>query len=221
MSMIQLIETVGYAGLGGIIFAESGLLFGVIFPGDSLLFTAGFLASQKLLNILILLPLCLVAAVGGDSAGYWFGRKIGPRLFNKEDSIFFHKDNLTRASVFYEKHGGKALILARFMPVIRTLVPIVAGIGEMRYRTFIFFNIIGGLLWSAGMLLLGFTLGSVIPNIDHYLLPIILLIIILSISPSIYHLFRKEERPKTMAMLKKMWQLLIIKISSKGGSASG
>ena len=208
MNLVTLIETIGYAGLFGVIFAESGLLFGVVFPGDSLLFTAGFLASQKLLNILILLPLCLVAAVGGDSAGYWFGRKIGPKLFSREDSIFFHKDNLARASTFYEKHGGKALILARFMPVIRTLVPIVAGIGQMRYRTFIFFNIIGGFLWSVGMLMLGFTLGSVIPNIDHYLLPIILLIIILSMSPSIYHLFRKEERPKTMAMLKKMWGMI-------------
>ena len=208
MSMVQLIETLGYAGLFGVIFAESGLLFGVVFPGDSLLFTAGFLASQKLLNILILLPLCLVAAVGGDSAGYWFGRKIGPKLFNKEDSIFFHKDNLTRANAFYAKHGGKALILARFMPVIHTLVPIVAGIGDMHYRTFIFFNIIGGVLWSTGMLLLGFTLGSMIPNIDHYLLPIIALIIILSLAPSVYHLLRKEERPKTFAMLKKLWRMI-------------
>lgn len=216
MDLIKLIETIGYAGLFGIIFAESGLLFGVVFPGDSLMFTAGFLASQKLLNILILLPLCLVAAISGDSVGYWFGRKIGPRLFNKEDSIFFHKDNLIRASAFYEKHGGKALILARFMPVIRTLVPIVAGIGQMRYRTFIFFNIIGGFLWSVGMLMLGFTLGRVIPNIDHYLLPIIALIILLSISPSIYHLFKKDERPKTITMLKKLWQMIIIKISAKG-----
>ncbi len=220
MNLITLIETVGYAGLFGIIFAESGLLFGVVFPGDSLLFTAGFLASQKLLNILVLLPLCFVAAVGGDSAGYWFGRKIGPKLFNKEDSIFFHKDNLTRASAFYEKHGGKALILARFMPVIRTLVPIVAGIGQMHYRTFIFFNIIGGLLWSAGMLLLGFTLGSVIPNIDRYLLPIIALIILLSIAPSIYHLFRKEERPKTFALIRQIWTTIITKISARA-SAKG
>src|SRR3989344_5137129 len=144
MSMIQLIETVGYIGLFGIIFSESGLLFGVIFPGDSLLFTAGFLASQNILNIVILLPLCFVAAVLGDSVGYWFGKKIGPRLFNKEDSIFFHKDNLRRASDFYKKHGGKALVMARFMPVICTLVPIVAGIGEMRYRAFIKFNLLGG-----------------------------------------------------------------------------
>lgn len=213
MNLITLIETIGYAGLGGIIFAESGLLFGVVFPGDSLMFTAGFLASQKFLNILILLPLCFVAAVGGDSVGYWFGKKIGPKLFNREDSIFFHKDNLMRANAFYEKHGGKALILARFMPIIRTLVPIVAGIGQMRYRAFIGFNLLGGLLWSVGMLMLGFTLGSVIPNIDHYLLPIIVFIILLSFAPSIYHLLKKEERPNTVAMIKKIWQMIIQKFS--------
>ncbi len=212
MDLIKLIETIGYLGLFGIVFAESGLLFGVVFPGDSLLFTAGFLASQHLLNIFVLLPLCFAGAVIGDSAGYWFGKKIGPRLFNKEDSVFFHKDNLVRAKNFYEKHGGKALLLARFMPVIRTLVPIVAGIGQMRYRAFIGFNVLGGLLWSAGMLLLGFTLGRVIPNIDHYLLPIIALIILLSIAPSIYHLLKKEERPNTLAMIKRLWQKIVCKI---------
>lgn len=211
MDLIKLIETVGYLGLFGIIFAESGLLFGVIFPGDSLLFTAGFLASQGVLNVLILLPLCFVAAVSGDSVGYWFGKKIGPRLFNREDSLFFHKHNLVRAKNFYEQHGGKALILARFMPVVRTLVPIVAGIGEMKYRSFIAYNVIGGLLWSAGMLVLGFTLGSIIPNIDRYLLPIILLIIALSVAPSIYHLFKKEERPQTIAMLKKLGHMILTK----------
>lgn len=208
MDLIKIIEAGGYIGLFGIIFAESGLLFGVVFPGDSVLFTAGFLASQHILNISLLLPLCFTAAVLGDSTGYWFGKKIGPRLFNKEDSIFFHKDNLVRAKNFYERHGGKALILARFMPVIRTLVPIVAGIGEMRYRDFIGFNLLGGFLWSVGMLILGFTLGSVIPNIDHYLLPIIALIILLSISPSLYHLFKKEERPNTVIMFKKIWQMI-------------
>src|SRR3989344_640871 len=173
-NLVSLIKTAGYFGLFGIVFAESGLLLGFFLPGDSLLFTAGFLASQGFLNIWILIPLVFISAVLGDNVGYAFGHKGGPLIFTKEDSILFHKDHLERAKVFYEKHGPKTLVLARFMPGIRTFVPILAGVGKMHYPTFIVYNFVGGVLWGIGMPMLGYLLGNTVPNIDHYLLPIIL-----------------------------------------------
>lgn len=193
------IRTAGYAGLFGIVFAESGLFIGFFLPGDSLLFTAGFLASQGFLNIWILLIGTFVCAVVGDSVGYAFGRKVGPMIFKREDSLLFHKDHLQKAHKFYEKHGGKTIILARFMPIVRTFAPIVAGAGNMHYRTFLVFNVIGGFLWAIGMTLLGFFLGRVIPGVDKYLLPIIAAIIFFSILPGIIHfgkdwLRRRKEK---------------------------
>ncbi len=195
-NLIALIKTAGYLGLFGIVFAESGLLVGFFFPGDSLLFTSGFLASQGYLNLWLLLILTFVAAVLGDNAGYWFGKKVGPMIFKKADSFFFHKNHLDRARTFFEKHGGKSVILARFMPVIRTFTPILAGVGTMEYRKFITFNVIGGFLWAVGVTTLGYLLGATIPNADHYLLPIIAVIIILSILPSLYHYIKhlRERR---------------------------
>ncbi len=192
IDLITLIKTAGYAGLFGIVFAESGLLIGFFLPGDSLLFTAGFLASQGYLDLIPLMLVTLSGAILGDSFGYTFGRKIGYKIFNKENSLFFHKDNLERADKFYKEHGGKALILARFMPVIRTFAPILAGVGKMRYRTFLFYNIIGGALWATGLTYLGYYLGNVIPNIDKYLLPIIIVIITLSSLPTIFHILKNK-----------------------------
>jgi membrane-associated protein len=186
----ELIKTVGYIGLFIIVFAESGLLIGFFLPGDSLLFTAGFLASQGYMDISILMVLVFVAAVLGDSFGYAFGRRVGPRIFSRDDSLFFNKENLRLAQEFYAKHGGKAIILARFMPVIRTFAPILAGVGNMHYRTFLSYNIIGGALWALGLSGLGYYLGSKIPNVDHYLLPIIALIIFISILPGAIHFVR-------------------------------
>ncbi len=198
----QLIETIGYVGVFGIVFAESGLLFGFFLPGDSLLFTAGFLASQGFFNIWILALGCFIAAVTGDSVGYYIGHKFGRRLFHKEDSIFFHKDHLKRAEDFYEKHGGKTIILARFMPVIRTFAPIVAGIGKMKYETFLMYNVVGGLLWAVGVTVAGYFLGSAIPDVDKYLLPIIALIIVASVAPPLYHVLKeKESRRQLLTML--------------------
>ncbi len=127
----QIVESFGYIGLFSIIFAESGLLVGIFLPGDSILFTAGFLASQNILNIYVLIPLLFTAAVTGDSVGYAFGHKVGKKLFQKEDSIFFHKKHLLRAKSYYDKHGGKTITIARFLPVVRTFAPIVAGMGDM------------------------------------------------------------------------------------------
>ncbi|MDO8621887.1 MAG: VTT domain-containing protein, partial [bacterium] len=166
---------------------------GFFLPGDSLLFTAGFLASQGIFHIVYLIALCAVAAVVGDSVGYAFGVRVGPRVFTREDSLLFHRDHLTRAQHFYERHGPKAIVLARFVPFARTFVPILAGVGRMRYATFLAYNIIGAGLWAVGVPLLGYFLGRSIPGIDQYLLPIILLIILVSVSPGIIHVLRNPQ----------------------------
>ena len=145
------IQAIGYLGIFAIAFAESGLFIGFFLPGDTLLFTSGFLASQGLLHYWPLLGLTFLAAVLGDSFGYAFGRKVGPAIFKKEDSIIFHKSHLERAENFYKKHGGKTIILARFMPVVRTFAPILAGVGKMRYGSFLFYNLVGGGVWSASL----------------------------------------------------------------------
>lgn len=187
-----IIKTVGLTGLVLIIFAESGVLFGVFFPGDSLLFTAGFLASQGYMNIYALVVLCFIAAVAGDNFGYFFGKKIGPAIFTKKDSFFFSHKRVEEAEKFYEKHGKKAIILARFMPVVRTFAPILAGVGRMNYKTFMSYNLIGGGIWVFGMCLLGFILGSVIPNVDRYVLPIVIFIILTSFLPMIVNIIKTK-----------------------------
>lgn len=189
-----LILAAGYAGLFAIVFAESGLLIGFFLPGDSLLFTGGFLASQGYFDLWLLIGGCFVAAVLGDSTGYAFGRRVGPAIFRREGSFLFNPKNLIHARVFYERHGGKAIVLARFLPVIRTFAPILAGVGEMRYRSFLVYNVIGALLWAVGLPLAGFALGSIVPDADRYLLPIIIAIVFFSTLPSVIHIARDRER---------------------------
>ncbi|KKS96583.1 MAG: hypothetical protein UV75_C0001G0051 [Candidatus Giovannonibacteria bacterium GW2011_GWA1_43_15] len=191
--LVAIIKSVGYIGLFTIIFAESGLFIGFFLPGDSLLFTAGFLASQGFLNIWLLSLLTFFGAILGDNFGYAFGKKVGPAIFKREDSWFFHKDHLERARIFYEKHGAKTLVLARFLPIIRTFAPILAGVGQMHYRTFFFYNVFGGFLWAIGMTWLGYFLGATVPNIDKYLIPIILAIIIVSVLPTLIHILRNRN----------------------------
>lgn len=199
----QIVESFGYIGLFAIIFAESGLLVGFFLPGDSVLFTAGFLASQGIMNIYLLVPLLFIAAVTGDSVGYMFGHKVGKKLFTKEDSIFFHKKHLIRAQEFYEKHGGKTITIARFLPVVRTFAPIVAGMGEMPYSKFIFYNLLGGFLWAVCLPLAGYFLGSLIPNVDKYLLPIIVLIVIASVLPTAIHLIKERNTDNELKVAEK------------------
>ena len=191
-----LIETFGYLGLFIIVFAESGLFFGFFLPGDSLLLTAGLFAYKGELNLWILMPLLFVAAVLGDNVGYWFGRKTGPPLFKREESLLFKPKNLLAARAFYEKHGGKTIILARFMPFIRTFAPIVAGAVEMEYRRFMAFNLVGGLLWGTGVTLAGYGLGSLFPPevLDRYFLIIVLGVIALSVTPTALHLWNDNRR---------------------------
>lgn len=190
--LIALIKAAGYLGLFGIIFAESGLFFGFFLPGDSLLFTAGFLASKGFLNIYLLVGLTFLGAIMGDNTGYWFGKKTGPKIFNKEDSFLFRKDHVTKAENFFKKYGPKTIIFARFVPIVRTFAPILAGVGKMHYKTFFFYNLVGGLLWTAGLSFLGYFLGQLVPSIDKYLLPIIGLIILVSIAPNIYQILKMK-----------------------------
>ncbi len=186
--------TAGYVLLTAIIFAESGLFFGFFLPGDSLLFTAGFLASQGFFNIAILTFLMATAAILGDSVGYWFGKKVGKKLFVvKEDSRLFKKKYLVEAHKFYEKHGGKTIFLARFIPAVRTFAPIVAGAADMTYRQFLSYNVFGGLVWGAGLTLGGYFLGRMIPSADKYLLPIIIIIVVASVLPGVWHALSDSE----------------------------
>lgn len=187
IDLVELIKTVGYLGIVAIVFAESGLLVGILLPGDSLLFTAGFLASQGFLNLWILVPLIVAAAILGDAVGYWFGRRVGRRLYERPNSRFFKREHLLAAEAFYEKHGGKTIVLARFLPIIRTMAPIVAGVSAMRYRRFAMFNVAGALLWGAGVTVGGYLLGNVIPDPDRYLLPVIAVIILISALPTLLH----------------------------------
>lgn len=188
-----LITTAGLLGILLFVFAESGLFFGFFLPGDSLLFTAGILASQGHLNLFFLLFGTWIAAVAGDSVGYAFGKKIGPKIFIKQDSLFFKKEYAEHAQTFFEKHGSKTIVLARFVPVVRTFAPIIAGVGMMRYRTFLFFNIIGGALWTFSLIILGVLLGNYIPNIDDYIIPIVIGIIVISFIPALLHIRRRKR----------------------------
>lgn len=198
----QVIQTLGYVGLFAIVFAESGLFFGFLLPGDSLLVTAGLLATQNYFNILFLIPLLALGAILGDSVGYWTGKKFGPRIFKKDKSLFFNKENINRASEFYEKHGTKTIILARFLPYVRTFAPIVAGIGNMKYSQFVTFNIAGGTTWVTLMLLIGYFLGNTIPNVDKYLIPIIIIVVVVSLMPTAFENRKKIKHYSRKALSK-------------------
>lgn len=189
-----LIKTLGLIGVVAIVFAESGLFFGFFLPGDSLLFTAGFLASQEYISLPWLLVLCFIAAVVGDNVGYYFGKKTGPLIFQKEDSLFFNKKHVERAQHFYEKYGKKTIVLARFIPIVRTFVPIVAGVAQMEYKTFIAYNVFGGFLWTWGMLGLGYLLGHALPNAEKYLTLIIIVIIVISFIPAVIEFLKEKKR---------------------------
>lgn len=195
IDLVSLIETIGYIGVFGIVFAETGLFFGFFFPGDSLLFVAGFLASLHVFSLPALIVGVFVSGILGNVFGYEFGRRVGPKIFNREDSLIFKKAHALKARAFYEKHGSKTIVLARFMPIVRTFAPIIAGVANMRYRTFFIYNIIGSLLWTCGLILLGYSLGSVI-DVDRYLLPIVIFIVILSFLPGIVGFLREKYNKK-------------------------
>jgi membrane-associated protein len=188
-----LIRGVGYAGLVAIVFVETGLLVGFFLPGDSLLVTAGLLASQGFLNVWVLGVLLSVAAVAGDAVGYSIGRATGPRIFTREDSRFFNRKHLVAAANFYEKHGGKTIVIARFVPIVRTFAPVIAGVAQMTYRRFATYNIIGGLLWVWSMLFTGYSLGRYVPGIRDHVEKVIVVVILLSILPGLIGWYRQRK----------------------------
>jgi membrane-associated protein len=197
---IKLIQVVGYTGLILIVFAETGLLIGFFLPGDSLLIAAGLFAAKGDMNILILISTLTVAAIVGDAVGFYIGRKLGPKLYNKEDSFFFRKKHLIAAHELYEKHGGKTIIIARFIPIIRTFAPTVAGAAEMNYFRFAMFNVIGGFLWVWSMLLGGFYLGRVFGDkINDYIHYLIIGVIFVSFIPIIIKWIKTRKESNKVA----------------------
>lgn len=188
-----LIQQVGYVGLFLIVFAETALFIGFFLPGDSLLLAAGLLASRRYMELGILLPLLIVAAVVGDATGYWIGRRAGPRLFAREDSRFFRQRHLLRAKEFYDRHGGKTILLARWLAFVRAFAPTIAGAVGMSWGRFSFYNIFGGVSWVMSMVLLGYFVGSAVPNLDAVFLGITGAIVVISIAPAAIHLWRERR----------------------------
>lgn len=203
LDLVDLIIGFGILAIIFVIFAESGLLIGFFLPGDSLLFTAGVLYHSGILPGNLPVPfwafllLLFAAAVLGDTVGYWFGRKTGKHIFKKPDARIFKQSHITKAQDFYEKHGGKTIIIARFIPIVRTFAPVVAGVGKMHYNKFLSYNLIGGFLWAVGITSLGYFVGAAFEaagvDIDHVLLPIIALIIFISIAPPAFHILKDKK----------------------------
>ncbi len=202
----ELIRAIGYLGLFGIVFAETGLLIGFFLPGDSLLFTAGILAGQGFLNIWITLLVMTAAAIIGDSVGYTIGRRLGPRVFNKEESLLFNKKHIQKAQDYFEKYGAFTIVIARFVPLVRTFAPTIAGIGKMSYPKFLFYNVTGGIFWVVSITMLGYYFGLKIPHAEKYIIPGVIIIVILSVSPYIRKFIKSPEmRAQAMHYLSRMW----------------
>src|SRR5438132_2226171 len=190
----DLVQWAGLFGIAAIIFSETGLLVGVFLPGDSLLVTAGLFAAKGFLNIYALLPVLLAAAICGNSVGYFIGRTTGPRIFRRENSLFFNKKHAIRAHEFYEKYGRKTIVLAQFMPIIRTFAPVIAGVGGMHFRDFITFNVIGAFCWIWSMLGVGYFLGIYIPGIDKHIEIVVVIVIFISILPGLIGGYKAKRR---------------------------
>lgn len=197
----------GLLAISLIVFAESGLFFGFLFPGDTLLLTAGFFAAQGKLPIIPLIVLIVAAAIAGDNVGYQTGKRFGPRIFKRQDGLFFRQEYLRRANRFYNKHGGKTIVLARFFPAVRTFAPIVAGAGKMNWPYFAAYNVIGALLWGVGVTLLGYLIGNAAPDIDQYLFWGVIIVSHLFLAVIVYHLLRKRDvRQRLARSLKEEWR---------------
>ena len=199
IDVLSLIQIVGYPGVFAMIFAESGLFFGAFFPGASLLFAAGVLAAAGVFNIWILLLGFTIAAILGDSVGYWFGAKVGTALFSRPDSRFFKQGYLAQTRVFFEKYGTRTVVVARFIPIVRTFTPILAGVGEMRYGVFLFYNILGAILWAGGVTLLGFVLGRSIPDAEKFILPLVLIIVCITLIPLVWHWWKNRKNSSSLS----------------------
>jgi membrane-associated protein len=192
-ALLPFLKTIGYIGIFAMLFAETGLLVGVVLPGDTLLFSAGLLASQGYFNIGLMIVGASMAAIIGDSTGYWTGQKFGPKIFAREESIFFKKSYVVRAQAFFDKHGRKTIFLARYIPIVRTFTPIIAGVAGMPYRSFAFYNILGGIVWCTAITLAGYFLGARVPNIDAYILPAVGAVFVLSFIPVIVEVIKRKR----------------------------
>jgi len=189
VSVDSIIQSGGILAISAIIFAESGMMLGFFLPGDTLLLAAGVFAAQGKLSIGIAVASVCVAAILGDNTGYTLGKTLGPRLFSKKDGILFRHEYVERSEKFYEKYGSKTMLLAHFVPIIRSFAPLVAGVGKMPRFKFFMFDAIGDIAWASLLTLLGYFFGSKIPNIDHYVLPTVLVVMVLSFAPVLWHLF--------------------------------
>ena len=198
-SLDALIQWGGYVLLVAIVFAETGLLIGCFLPGDSLLITAGLLAAAGHLNIWWINVLLIVAAIFGDSVGYAIGARLGPRIFTREKSLLFNPKHVVRTQHFYERYGPKTIVIARFVPIIRTFAPVLAGVGMMRYRRFLTYNVLGGIGWVVSMSWAGYLLGHAVPNISRHMHVLVIAIIVLSCIPIAVEIYR--ERRKTIRRL--------------------
>ncbi len=189
-----------------IVFAECGLLFGFFFPGDTLLLLTGVIAAKGDLSLTAAILTIIISAILGAQAGYYIGQKYGPKVFKKQDGILFKQEYIQKSEDFYEKHGGKTIMFARFIPIVRTFAPVVAGVGKMNMRTFTFYNIAGAILWGASVTLIGYYFGSKIPNLDSYIFPIVIAVMILSFAPAIYHVLgNTESRQLILKKIKNMF----------------
>lgn len=195
----DLVRWGGYVVLLAIVFTETGLLIGFFLPGDSLLITAGLVAATGALNIWWLNGLLMVAAIVGDSVGYAIGFRTGPRIFTREDSFLWNRRHLIRTREFYERYGGKTIVLARFIPIIRTFAPVVAGIGQMNYRRFLFYNVFGGIGWVASMTWAGYLLGQAIPNIHQHVHVVVAVVVVLSVLPLVSEVIKARKRRRASA----------------------
>lgn len=187
-----LVTSFGYVGITALIFAESGFFLGFFLPGDSLLITAGLLAAAGYFNIYILVSFAVAAAILGDNLGYATGRRFGPKIFYKEQSLLFKKKYIVHTEDFFKKYGAWAIVLSRFTPIIRTFTPIMAGVGNMKYRTFALFNIIGGVLWAGGLLAISYIAGNYIPHLNSYIDYIVIIVIVLSVLPIFYKYYTSK-----------------------------
>ena len=199
----DLVQWAGLFGLSVIVFSETGLLIGVFLPGDSLLVTAGLLAAHGYLNVYHLAPVLTLAAICGNSLGYFIGRATGPRIFNRENSIFFNKKHAMRAHEFYEKHGRVTIVIAQFMPVIRTFSPVIAGVGGMRFRDFTKYNVLGAVVWVWSMLGIGYFLGNYIPGIDKHIEIVVVIVVFISLLPGLISGLRARRKKSRLTTQEK------------------
>ncbi len=202
----HIVQSGGLLLIAIIIFLESGMMVGFFLPGDTLLFSAGILAAAGHLPIVATIAVIALSAIAGDNTGYHIGRKLGPRLFRKEDGIIFRKDLILKAEKFYEKYGTKTMLIAHFIPVVRSFVPVAAGAGKMDYKQFVVFDAIGDTVWAASIILLGYFVGSRIPGVQKYVEPILLIIILATLLPTIYHALKD---PKIRARLNARFNRII------------